>query len=159
MQVTAASAVLLAVCVMTLSDSILVPLRLARNAALRVLAGLEAGSGLDLISRSDLPVGLDTIGHFLAWTTIGFLAAGLARSAVARIGLFAGLLTLSGLLEIGQRYLSWSRTAELSDLVANGVGLGLGMTFAIILVAVFGAMASAFGTGSGASLPKAGPGS
>ncbi len=140
-----ASAVLFAVCVMTLSDSILVPLRLARNSALQVLGTLEAGSGFDLVSRSDLPVGLDTLGHFVAWTAIGFLAAGVARGAVARVGLFVSLFTLSALLELGQRHLSWSRTAELSDLMANGIGLGLGMTVAIILIAVFGAMASAVG--------------
>ena len=89
---------------------------------LRMIPG--GGLGIGLVSA--LPFAADTISHFLAWTAVGLLAAGLAQGFVERINLAVTLFALSAMIEIGQQYLSSSRMAEVSDLLANGVGLTVG---------------------------------
>ncbi len=114
------------VCVLTLSDSIVRPMTEVVGGAFRVMSGLDSGSGLDVLSRPNLPFASDTIGHFLAWTAVGFTAGGLTVTTISRFNLYLGLFAFSALLEVGQRHLSWSRSAEFTDLMANGVGLALG---------------------------------
>lgn len=96
------------------------------------------GGGLTSAVQDQIPLGLDTIGHGAVWGVVGFMAAGTVRSARHRITLLSALFFLSALFEAGQQYLSWSRSASLSDLVANGVGLMIGMlAFAIVERAFF----------------------
>lgn len=81
----------------------------------------------------DIPLGRDTLGHFVAWGMIGFVAAGVFRRARWRLLLLGALFALSALIEVGQQYLSWSRSAELSDLAANGFGLVAGFVAFIVI--------------------------
>ena len=50
----------------------------------------------------------------------------MAQGFVERINLAVTLFALSAMIEVGQQYLSSSRMAEVSDLLANGVGLTVG---------------------------------
>lgn len=126
------------VCILTLSDTLVDPatayiFSLVRTfvgpvvgAVRLVLEALSPAGGADTLSRSSVPFRTDTIGHFVAWSAVGLLAAGIPVTAWNRFNLYFGLFALSAFLEAGQRYLSWSRVAEFSDLVANGFGLALG---------------------------------
>jgi hypothetical protein len=111
---------------LSLSDGILGPVRAGASTAVEVGRAVELGTGVDLASRSTVPVDADTLGHFVLWAGVGVVTAGFARRPAARIQLALGLFALSGAVEVGQRYLSSSRSAELSDLMANGVGLAVG---------------------------------
>lgn len=77
-------------------------------------------------SRGSVPYGADTIGHFIMWGGVGFLAVGLCASVRDRFSMLCALFALSSMFEAGQQYLSWSRTASFDDLVANGLGLVTG---------------------------------
>ena len=117
---------LLTVAVLSLSDGILGPVRAGASSAFEVGRAVEMGTGVDLASRSSVPIDADTLGHLVLWAAVGLVAAGLATRSMARIRLAVGLFALSGLVEVGQQYLSSSRSAELTDLAANGVGLVVG---------------------------------
>lgn len=133
LQLGVVGAVVGAVAVASLSDSILRPLRSIGAKLLAVARTVESSAGVDLGSRSSLPVGADTVAHVLAWAVVGLVAAGLAQTAIRRINLFLILFGLSALLEVGQRHLSWSRSAELTDLAANGLGLAIGFGTALLI--------------------------
>lgn len=126
MQLAVATGLMGVVCLLTLSDSIIGPLGDTISAGFQLVRGVESGVGFDVLSRPSLPVASDTLGHFLAWTAVGFTAGGLAVTAASKFNLFIGLFAFSALLEVGQRHLSWSRSAEFTDLMANGTGLALG---------------------------------
>ncbi|MEM9653288.1 MAG: VanZ family protein [Actinomycetota bacterium] len=79
-------------------------------------------------ARAGVPYGADTVGHFLMWGAVGFVATGLLATVRDRLSMMSALFLLSSLFEAGQEYLSWSRTASLDDLVANGVGLLVGFS-------------------------------
>lgn len=119
-------AVVAVVGVFSLSDSILGPLGHAMSGAADVIRTVADTTGIALGRRADLPVATDTLGHLAAWSVVGFAAAGVMTQPLHRINVLLGLLVVSALFEVGQRHLSWSRSAELSDLVANGVGLVVG---------------------------------
>ncbi len=127
----AVAAALAVVGVVSLSDTLL-PINRAMNLTRRTLGRATANVGTDIATDMAIPIGTDTIGHFIIWAMIGLLAAGLCHG-IRRLNLFLGLFALSALIEVGQRHLSWSRSAELSDLVANGVGLGLGFIVVMII--------------------------
>ncbi|MGH1489965.1 MAG: hypothetical protein ACRBK7_11330 [Acidimicrobiales bacterium] len=123
--------VMFGVCVLTLSDTLVDPatekVSMLFDVTRYMLERLSPQtSGVDLLSRPSLPLRNDTIGHFVAWTGVGFVAAGIPTTAINRFNMYFGLFALSAFLEAGQRYLSWSRVAEFSDLVANGLGLAVG---------------------------------
>lgn len=92
---------------------------------LRIL-GLRSGQ-LTAATLDMLPFATDTISHAVVWGVVGLGAAGTVRTIAGRLNLAWALFTLSALVEVGQQYLSFSRSAELSDLAANGVGLAVGM--------------------------------
>ena len=140
-----AGAVIGVVGVFSLSDSILGPLRTAASAAADLARWLEAVLGVDLGSRSSLPVTMDTLGHFLVWAVVATVAAGLTGSAARRINLFLTLFTLSALFEIGQHYLAQSRSAEVTDLLGNGAGLVLGFVAYSTIEAVLATRAPSSG--------------
>ncbi|MGI9597987.1 MAG: hypothetical protein ACR2QK_17620 [Acidimicrobiales bacterium] len=157
MQVWAAFGLLAVVCVLTLSDSIIGPLTGAIGDGLDVVRGLKPGTGLNVVSRPDLPLASDTIGHFMAWTAVGLTAGGLVVTTINRVNLFLGLFAFSALLEVGQRHLSWSRSAEFTDLVANGVGLALGFGMYALAETMLNAAIPALGTRAGGLLRRAVP--
>ena len=123
---TVVAGVLSAVGVASLSDSVTSSPGTVMSIAARIATRLTPGMGLGIGGGADLPIGADTVGHFIAWTGVGIVASGLVSGFAERMNLFLGLFALSALIEVGQRYLSWSRVAEFSDLVANGVGLAVG---------------------------------
>ncbi len=121
----------------SLSDSVTQSPGTVLTLAARVAAKLTPGMGAAGVGGADLPIGADTVGHFIAWAGVGIIACGLVSGIAERMNLFLGLFALSALIEVGQRYLSWSRAAEFSDLVANGVGLAVGFTSFWLMAGTF----------------------
>lgn len=76
--------------------------------------------------RTGIPYGADTIGHFIMWGAVGFIATGLFAGIKDRLSMLCALFALSSLFEAGQQYLSFSRVASFDDLMANGLGLLVG---------------------------------
>lgn len=118
--------VLASVGFLSLSDSVGASYTKPIIAAKSIVSALVPGSGLSPVGPADLPVGTDTAGHFILWGCVGFMASTLISGLGSRVNALFGLWALSGLIEAAQRYLSFSRSAEISDLVANGTGLLLG---------------------------------
>lgn len=134
MKVAATGGVLLVIGVASLSDTIFKGpigelLSFVFYLGLRIVPGTEAFTAG---GRFDLPIGKDTIGHFVAWAMVGMVAAGVFKRWQWRVVTFVSLFVLSALIEVGQQYLSWSRSAEFSDLAANGFGLVAGFGAFII---------------------------
>ncbi len=92
--------------------------------------GLERQVGADWLSRGDLPFEGDTIGHFLLWATLLFVA-GAALPRVPILLLLAPLSVVAVVSESLQTVLTNSREPSPTDLLANFAGLAMG---AIILV-------------------------
>jgi len=76
--------------------------------------------------------GLDKAGHVAIFFVLGALAIRAMRMSGRRpvIVVLAGSLLYGGLLEVLQGVLGW-RSAELLDLVADGVGSAAGVTAAL----------------------------
>lgn len=106
----------------------------ARVGTVRIVGSrVEHRLGVDLVSRSDIPFAFDKVGHFALYFVAGVLAwLGLGkRYGAGAITLY--LIGFSAVIEVAQPLLSYSRQAELSDLVANSVGVGFGVAAAVIL--------------------------
>lgn len=86
--------------------------------------------GLDVVDRGDIPFAFDTIGHLVLWSIAGMLAFAAFGRRTSRSFLIVSLFTLSAGVEIGQRFLSSTRQPQVSDLVANGIGVTVGVTIA-----------------------------
>jgi len=130
-------AVVCLVGVLSLSDSLVGPIADLMSIIGRLSRQLLSGDSFGAGRRPSLPLATDTLMHFGGWAGVGFVAGGLLAAAADRVNLALGLVTISAFFEAGQRYLTSSRSAELSDLVANGAGLTLGfVTFALVERAV-----------------------
>jgi VanZ family protein len=79
------------------------------------------------------PWGLDKVGHVALFFVLGALAIGPMRARSRRpvLAVFAGSLLYGGLLEVLQGALGW-RSAELLDLVADGIGSAGGIAAALL---------------------------
>jgi hypothetical protein len=117
----------------------------ATKAALGV--GQRAGSfgeraiGLDLIDRGDVPFAFDTVGHLVLWAGAGILAYAAFGGRASASFIVISLITVSGGVELGQGWLSSTRRPELTDLIANGIGVVIGVVGASILwggISLFG---------------------
>jgi VanZ family protein len=77
--------------------------------------------------------GLDKAGHVALFFVLGALAIGPMRVRSRRpvLAVLAGSVLYGGLLEVLQGALGW-RSAELLDLVANGVGSAAGVAAALL---------------------------
>lgn len=93
---------------------------------------LLEGRGISVLSQL-IPVGLDTIGHFIAWGLVGLIAADTAQTIEVKANRYVALVALSAVVEVGQHYLSFSRSAQLTDLIANAAGLAVGFTMSEIV--------------------------
>ena len=94
---------------------------------------VEYRLGIDWVDRGDIPLAWDTAGHIVLWSVaamLGFLAL---HGRVGVVVLALALLTLSAAVEVGQAFLSSSRSPELTDLMANGAGIALGIVMASIV--------------------------
>lgn len=135
---------LLVVTVLSLSDTAVPLLKGPVRQAVLIAAGLghraENFLSIDLHPVVDavrqLPFDNDTIGHFVAWFAIGTLAAWTVRRWWHRLLIGPALIIGSGLIEIGQATLSWTRSAERSDFTANGFGVVFGLLCGAALLAV-----------------------
>lgn len=97
---------------------------------------IEQVAGFDVIDRGDVPLAMDTLGHLFLWAVAGFLAYaafGRARSAAFIVMTLVGI---SGAVEVGQGLLTATRRPQLSDMLANGVGVGAGVAIAVSTFAV-----------------------
>jgi len=86
--------------------------------------------GLDVVDRGDIPLAFDTLGHLMLWGIAGMLAYAAFGRRTSRSFLIISLITLSAGFEIGQRFLSSTRTPQLTDLAANTVGVIMGVSLA-----------------------------
>ncbi len=102
-------------------------------------ASTSASDRIDLpFSVPDLPFGWDTLTHFTLWFGVGVLAAGLVRRFYHIPVLWFLLVGLSAFIEVAQQRWTNGRSMEISDLIANGLGLfaGLGVGLFILFVEV-----------------------
>lgn len=102
---------------------------------------VEQRVGLDLVDRGDIPFDFDTLGHLGLWGIAGALAYLAFGHRTSPWFLMVSLFTLSAGVEVGQRFLSTTRTPDVIDLLANGVGIACGVVLAMLVLSV----ASLFG--------------
>lgn len=125
--------VTLAVGVVSLSDR--APL-ITESLLYRGRAGyrrIERRSGHDFIDRTDIPFAWDVVAHFFLWGGVGFVAYWLARRRLNPLVVAAGLIAVSGAVEIAQVRLSSTRLAQTTDFAANATGVVLGVAAAFIV--------------------------
>lgn len=97
--------------------------------------------GFDVVDRGDIPFAFDTLGHLTLWSIAGMLAYAAFGRRTSRSFLIVSLITLSAGVEIGQRFLSSTRRPQVSDLIANSVGVTTGVlvaAFVFWLASLFG---------------------
>lgn len=101
----------------------------------------ESLLGVDVVDRGDVPLAFDTLGHLTLWSIAGMLAYAAFGRRTSRSFLIVSLVTLSAGIEIGQRFLSSTRRPQVTDLIANTVGVTTGVllaAFVFWLVSLFG---------------------
>ena len=86
--------------------------------------------GLDVVDRGDIPLAFDTLGHLALWGIAGMLAYAAFGRRTTPSFLIVSLITLSAGVELGQGLLSSTRRPEISDLLANSVGVTAGVCLA-----------------------------
>lgn len=94
--------------------------------------------GVDLIDRGDIPLAFDTLGHLVLWGIAGVLAYSAFGRRTSASFLIVSLTTLSAGVEVGQGLLSSTRRPEITDLIANGVGVTLGVFLAFAVFSTIG---------------------
>jgi VanZ family protein len=73
---------------------------------------------------------LDKVGHLMAFTALAFAGyLGFPTSQGTRTALLFGLLVYGGLIEVLQLFVP-GRSAELGDLLADGIGIVFGIAMA-----------------------------
>lgn len=98
---------------------------------------VERTTMVDLVDRSDIPATLDQVGHAILWA-VGTVTIGVALLGRRPIlATAAGVGVISLFAELAQPVVSTHRGFELSDAVANLVGVGLGT---VALVALEGTL-------------------
>ncbi len=83
----------------------------------------------------DLPIGWDTLTHFLLWMGVGIVSAGFVRKLYQVVWLAVGLFAISGLIEYSQQRWTDGRSADWLDLLANGFGITTGLLLGLLLLA------------------------
>lgn len=82
------------------------------------------------VPRPPLPAGSDKIEHALAWLLITLWYAQLMATPRALLARACGFIALGALIEVAQS-LTWWRTADPVDVVANMVGVAIGTGFGL----------------------------
>jgi len=127
--------------VLSLADRAPNAVKSALGVGQRVGSVGERTVGLDLLDRGDIPLAFDTVGHLVLWAVAGALASATFGRRTSRSFIIVMLITLSASVELGQGLLSATRRPELTDLVANGVGICIGVgaaSAAWIVTSLFG---------------------
>lgn len=88
---------------------------------------IEMRSGYDFIDRSDVPFAYDTIGHMTLWFIAGLLCWWLFGRRSTPTFIAISLFAVSAGVEVAQGFLASTRTPDVVDLAANGVGIALGV--------------------------------
>ena len=102
---------------------------------------IERMAGFDLIDRGDVPFAFDTIGHLILWAFAGFLAYAAFGRSRSLVALAVALVTASAAVEVGQGLLTSTRRPQVTDLLANAVGVSAGLAVAVLtfaLISLFG---------------------
>ncbi len=97
---------------------------------------IEAALGIDWIDLGDMPLAWDTAGHLVLWAGAGMLGYAAVGQRVGGARLAMALLILSGVVEVAQPLLSATRQLEVTDMVANGVGIFAGVITASLILKV-----------------------
>ncbi|MEM9131809.1 MAG: hypothetical protein AAF962_09405 [Actinomycetota bacterium] len=101
------------------------------RASVRLSNAIEDATGLSVIDARDLPYSWDLVGHFALWLTVAVVGWWTYRRRLPATVLALVLFIGSYAVEIGQSYLSTTRTPDPQDLVANALGIAVGMTLAV----------------------------
>lgn len=95
--------------------------------ALRSVVGLIESFGLPVIEARDLPYDWDVVGHFGLWLSLAVVSWWTFRPRVTAPTLAFTLFMASYAVEIGQSFLTTTRTPDPRDLAANGLGIVVGL--------------------------------
>ncbi len=103
---------------------------------------IEVRLGADVVDRSDVPFSYDAIGHFALYFVAAALTYLALRGRVSAIAIIVGVTGVSGVIEVAQPLLSTSRNMQVSDFIANVIGVVVGVGVAAIGTRVFSFAAS-----------------
>lgn len=98
------------------------------------IAGMLLGVYLSLrpgLVKEQIIPHLDKIIHAVSYAILAIFAACLFERKVPRSIALLWLVLLSGLIELGQGYLTTTRSMEFADLLANCLGIIAGAWFAV----------------------------
>jgi hypothetical protein len=97
----------------------------ATDRAVAEVQAVEESTGRDLVSRSDVPVDAEMLGHGLLFGALT-IALALAVGRRVPVVVVAALVFVASVgFEVAQSRLTSSRLAEPRDLVANAVGIAV----------------------------------
>ena len=94
---------------------------------------LEERLGVDVVDLGDAPIGLWPAGHLLLWCAVGVVAHAAVGDRVRAVLLAVGLVAASFAAEVAQVLVTTHRAMQLSDMVANTVGVVLGVCGAAVV--------------------------
>lgn len=106
---------------------------------------VERRFGWDFVDRSDVPLAYDTAGHFAMWFLAAALGWWLLHHKTSPLVLGLGLVAVSAGIEVGQGFLSSTRTPDVQDLLANAIGVSVGLTLAVLVGVLSAAAMRTFG--------------
>lgn len=101
------------------------------RASVQLSTAIEDATGLSVFDARDLPYSWDLVGHFALWLSVAVVGWWTFRRRLSALTLALTLFIGSYAVEIGQAYLSTTRTPDPQDLVANALGIAVGMTAAV----------------------------
>lgn len=96
-------------------------------------AVLEERLGVDVVDLGDAPIGLWSAGHLLLWCVVGVVAYAAVGDRVRAVLLAVGLVAASFGAEVAQVLVTTHRAMQLSDMIANTVGVVLGVGGAAVV--------------------------
>jgi VanZ family protein len=103
----------------------------AADGATFVVGRVEDQLDRDLVSRSDVPWAADELAHMLGWGAITVAAGFAFRSARQLSDIAVGVFAVSIGVELAQEVFTSSRTAQVHDVSANGLGVMLALMFLV----------------------------
>lgn len=124
-------ALAVAVAVLSFADRAPELVRQGLRASVRLSTSIENATGLDVVDARDLPYSWDVVGHFGLWLAVAVAAWWAFRRRLSALALGLTLFIVSYAVEIGQSYLTTTRTPDPRDLLANALGIAVGMTVAV----------------------------
>jgi len=102
------------------------------DAVLIAASQLEERLGVDWLDRSDVPLSYDLLGHMALWSAAAFVGWFSLNGRLRPLPFALGLILVSGVVEIGQAFLTRSRSTSVEDFAANIVGVAIGLMIAAL---------------------------